>query len=524
MSDDLPKPSIFDDETYLEYTKGVPPPLEIKEMSKPLSRKLPQLKREVSSNFTIQRTGDCYAHSIARPLLMEFRRLYPDDLNIETDDSKECMELYENPTIFFNEQTHTHTIDDLDLIQCRNPKELLNIILYMFFWSTLASTMGGDGAALMCSAMFLLYKVIYDYGKNINGTKFIVENIMKYCVWQKDSKMYTILEDFFKKIVIDKILFIESNMYFNNHNSSIEPTFTVEYTRMTNDTLHIWDESLPEPCAPSQLITVLALAGTYKNPNAHFFNMIKMVIDQGKYVTLGLPGAITEFLLIKQHLKIQHRQVSKSIYDEIRAQRPVGAPPVGGHGVTIVNYDYSDPKNKFLVIKNTWGEIEETELKIFGFSFGYSRKSKLTYLYESEINMFGTYSVDGALVSMQKSSTILWYKLYNLDEGLLKLKNFILDMILTPELSIALPSNDPFKIFKHHSHFPMKVYKGLEVPSTDIIYDQIPGPKPLYDLHRDNRLRVKKKMDNELIQSLVAGKRYKRTKYISRKKRRTRRK
>jgi len=403
-----------------------------------------RLQRDISRTIINQSKCDCFAHGISRPLLKIFRDLYPEHLGIDTPNDS-CMALYENPYMFYDcddqllrlfSGSSCYLMNDTKLkMSCKNEKELLNLILYMFFWSTIVKEFGCNGGTIDSTISFILYKVIYRFPDishriiEIDGEKkayFDFKNIMSHCVWKPDSLMFQKILAFFESVYIEKIIIYTNQKYLlpfpnsSNENGVIDRGFAFQ------------DQDLFDPTRTEKFIgpqILVCFPGIYKNPNKLFFDKIKEAIDKNTYVTLSLLRHSLDIITEKSKMKKTKIKLNCDIF-----KRTIPDNSTEGHAVTIVDYNYDDPNDKCLIIKNTWGETVYTEG---------TKGSDVVYLYESELTL------DCEKNKKYPSDTsIAIYNIYNLDEGIIKLISHIWDAYLRPEIAAVGPSDDHDKIFE----------------------------------------------------------------------------
>ena len=131
-----------------------------------------------------------------------------------------------------------------------------------------------------------------------------------------------------------------------------------------------------------------------------FFETIQRIIEQGLYLCLSLNAIIIEFRETDEESDIPLPDQLYRIYKG------------GPHSVTIVDYDYDNPNNKIIIIKNSWGE-----------------KNSLVKIYEDDLNKYPF-----IVISNNSLCGLTWLNPENFSAHNLSLINKDITRFLTPEI------------------------------------------------------------------------------------------
>ena len=109
----------------------------------------------------------------------------------------------------------------------------------------------------------------------------------------------------------------------------------------------------------------------YEYDQDAFFERIKEIIDSDLYIYLNIPESIVSWRTAKKRALMPDPTGEHVIY----------------HAVVILDYDYSDPTNKRLIVKNSWGK---------GFS-GKIYKHGIINIYETDMNPYQNIFIVGVV-------------------------------------------------------------------------------------------------------------------------------
>ena len=279
----------------------------------------PLLKRALSSNITKQTAGDCFAHASTRVFLRmisrEFFEKYKKDDPFHSIKENACDDLYliqESFSVF----SKKHDIESL----CTNPGNYNSILMYFF-----------------------LHKITID--------KFDCQGGMPDFVLFYLLRIFNDLKN--ERITLNQICDLGNSKYCD-HLQPLITSFNQIETKYTAPFMHYTRDSSDTKKSPEELIE-------HQNK---FFDKIQEIIDLGLYVSLSINGLIpsmktptktrpnarthkfsqSDLLYLSSSDTSTHTQLSRFLGND--------------HAVTIVDYDYSNPSDKQLKIKNSWGKPE----------------------------------------------------------------------------------------------------------------------------------------------------------------------
>ena len=305
------------------------------------------LSRQISLNVTKQQDQDCFAHAVSRVLVKAYRKLYPNELSfkrpevsLSEDPNQRCVFLYNIPNAFYKCEETTkecHPVSMKTIEKKCTDTETLNLLLYMHFWSMLVKRFSCNGSFTNIAMYFCTHP-------------FMTDPIEGNC--NLHLTMCNKLQSFFKMVKSKNYppqVLIPYSFKYSFNVSSI-----YKFVTITNDNVHGIDieHSGVSVCNPvlQQIFlfkktdhykeqVVNYAPGKYPNPSKLFFEKIEYILKKSLYVVLSGAGSFFEWK--SEHKKLYTGQ------DVVL--------PHDGHSVTIVGYDYSNPSNKMLHVKNSWG-------------------------------------------------------------------------------------------------------------------------------------------------------------------------
>jgi hypothetical protein len=295
--------------------------------------KPPVLTRNISENVSFQRSGDCFAHSIARVVVKAFRKQYPFLFYIENP-TKLCNKMYLYSQKFYNcNKDECKQITLLELQQQCQPAEINSLILFMYIYSIIVHKFGCNGAFTYDCYNYLVYNVLYN-------RDFITTQCF----------IHPTLCDYIRPRIL--------------HNLAISPTkqkliYSVKYYNY---------KYVGYPAYPTTQQKIMF--NSVVNPAIYFFDAIQHAIDNELYLTLSINGNFIKWKNDNPE-KIYTSKISLNTKDT-------------WHSITIINYDYSNVSNKSFTVKNSWGieypifTITEEELLLLSTLIGQS--ISITYL------------------------------------------------------------------------------------------------------------------------------------------------
>jgi len=264
------------------------------------------LKRHLSTNVANQMTGDCFAHSSTRVFLRmisrEFFEKHEKDDPFHSIKENACDDLYliKEPFSVFSEK---HDIEKL----CKNPGNYNSILMYFFLHKLTIDKFDCQGG-MPDFALFYLLRIFNDL-KNRKTALSQVCNLghPKYC----------------------------------EHLQPLIEQFGQIPTKYTASIMHYTHEVMDRAVKTAKQV--------FDHQN-EFFDKIKEIIDLGLYVCLSINATIIK----PQIISASSVQLSASSSSSGQMSAFSGY----DHAVTIVDYNYSNPANKILKIKNSWGKPE----------------------------------------------------------------------------------------------------------------------------------------------------------------------
>lgn len=296
---------------------------DITESNSPIINPSPKIHGIVSKDVYKQEHGDCAAFASARVLCKWVRTHNPqffsnyDDIPDESVNDK-----YMDPTLFYNYETNSSNGIVPDFNTSVSDSQYTNICLFMLFYSKIVKQFGCEGS--------------YE------------GDLLKYIITQISSKSK--IDNFIATCTIDPL--------YCQH---IEPVL------VQNIDTNMIGKRYEMPRSIKGLILTNYLFRKNTEPNKHlagsrqklksfftqFFNIIRKNIKKSNYLTLSCDGIL---FLGKINQLDNNKQLTNQdildIYDSMDEQQQ----DYRGHAVTIVDYDYSNPKNRQILIKNSWGK------------------------------------------------------------------------------------------------------------------------------------------------------------------------
>jgi hypothetical protein len=291
-----------------------------------------RLTRAISADSKVQQFNDCFAYSIGRIVCKWIRNHNPTFFpNFDENDTR-LSDAF--PVYFFFEATEGSSVgEDLSVnlfIKTHNiPKSsYLNHCLFVLIYSVIVRQFGCD------------YSNIYDAFEYIIGvlnTKQSVHSLIK--------EICPIYQDYCD-ICIDVLL--------HNVNSGME-LFYFKFLNNDKNTIDEYNEIKNKPIH-SQIFG-MATRHVYDSINQMYTN-IKNVITQKKYN--NYVGLLCNVVLFKAKTEYGlNTEISFSNLEDC-FKRLESNNNRENHMVTIVDYNYDDPNNRQITIKNTWSILEPT--------------------------------------------------------------------------------------------------------------------------------------------------------------------
>jgi hypothetical protein len=284
----------------------------------------PLLKRALSTNVADQMAGDCFAHSSTRVFLRMISREFfekhkrdPSFVDLfHSIKENACDDLYliKEPFSMFSEK---HDIEKL----CKNPGNYNSILMYFFLHKITIDKFDCQGG-MPDYVLFYLLRIFNDLK---NG-----------------------------RITLNQICNLGDPKYCE-HLQPLITSFNQIETKYTAPFMHYTQDLMDNVKTPEQLIE-------HQN---NFFDKIKEIIDLGLYVSLTINGLIPSMKTptktkpnarTSEFSQSEFLQLSNSFNKSTSTQLSLFSG--NDHAVTIVDYDYSKPSNKQLIIKNSWGKPE----------------------------------------------------------------------------------------------------------------------------------------------------------------------
>jgi len=311
-----------------------------------------KLSRTISLNITHQQDGDCFAHAISRVLVKAYRKLYPNELSfkrpelsVSEDPKDRCVSLYNIPNAFYKcegTSNECYPVSMKSIEKKCTDTETLNLLLYMHFWSTIVNKFGCNGAFPSIAFYFFTHPMML---YNLEEAEHGIDCNLQLPMCNK-------LQTFFKIVKRKKYppqVLIPYSFRYNFHILSTYNFINISKNNEHGINIEYSDRSICNPVIEKiffkkgdlrKIQNVNYAPGKYPNPCKMFFEKIEYILKKSLY--LVLTGAASFF-----QWKADNPKKIYTGQDVIL--------PHEGHCVTIVGYDYSDPSNKMLQIKNSWG-------------------------------------------------------------------------------------------------------------------------------------------------------------------------
>lgn len=306
---------------------GISPKHYLEDIEKPdspiIKNPSPKIHRIVSKDVYTQEYGDCAAFASARVLCKWIRTHNPQFFSgydiptaIESLNNK-----YMDPSLFYNFDTKSSNGKVPGFTTSFiSASQYMNTCLFMLFYSKIVKQFGCDGS--------------YE------------GELLKYIITQINSKPK--IDNFIATCTIDPL-----------YCEQIEPVLVQNiHTNMVGK-LYLMSQSI------KSLIFSSYPFRKHTNPNEHlaksrqkiksyftqFFNIIRKNIKKSNYLTLSC-----DVILFLGKLDDNNKQLINQdlldIYDTMDEHQRDNR----RHAITIVDYDYSNPKNRQITIKNSWGQ------------------------------------------------------------------------------------------------------------------------------------------------------------------------
>ena len=289
------------------------------------------LKHAISIDAYTQHFGDCYGYAFAR-LLCKWIRVHNPRVFREYDTlSNEILNLnnkFMDTSLFYNadanksmglvkgfDTTFIIKNDAFEHISKLNPtlihpEQYLNTCLFMIFYSKIVENFGCNGYDSS-----IVFKYILSQIQTKRGIKELLEKCPiapQYCG------------------AVEHILLA-------NLKSNMKP---YKYEMGPAERIILLNT---EPCIVKTNPTLKSFFNT-------FYDIISKNIDRSNYILFGC----CELLFQCKNGNI----VRKVTYKDLAVQARTLRRKIEGHIVTIVDYNYDNPKNRKIVIKNSWGQNE----------------------------------------------------------------------------------------------------------------------------------------------------------------------
>lgn len=288
------------------------------------------LKRKVSIDAYNQQFSDCYGYAFAR-LLCKWIRVHNSQVFSEYDTLGKVKQLNNNfmdTSLFYNatdkkstglvkgfDTTFIIKNDAFEHISKLNPnlihpEQYLNTCLFMIFYSKIVEKFGCNGY----DSIFVFEYIISQIHTK-NGIKKLLENCPidpQYCSAIK-------------------------NILLNNLKSNMKP-----YVYEMN--------SIERTILLNTKKSIVKIHPTIKSFFYKFYDIIRENIDQSNYVLFRCCGLLFQCKTGNETRQVTYKEIADKILERDKLKIPIG-----GHIVTIVDYNYDNPKNRKFIIKNSWG-------------------------------------------------------------------------------------------------------------------------------------------------------------------------
>lgn len=309
----------------------------------------PSLARQVSKKIVNQHFNDCYAHAITNMFLKYFKTKYTDHAffkglqessDVPSDEPSDCDELYDDPAILYDCSNGTCNLNNKGADAaieslCTNKGELNSLLLYVYIYRILVDEYGCNGGPDIESTQYVISKI---YNRNfIDVSNSQADNSIAKCG------------------LINKYCRVINEILLENYNDK---------TNYIND--KTFEFPVFNPIFSKVSLTTKQKKYSYNQTKNIFFETIKSVLDKGLYANISLSGAY--FFLMFRHMentgKYNKKDLSVQEYDdlfiEFNKDHYKNAKMYKSHIMNIVDCDYTDSNNRFIIIKNSWGVIGKT--------------------------------------------------------------------------------------------------------------------------------------------------------------------
>jgi hypothetical protein len=306
---------------------------EIKSNSPILINPSPKVHRIISKDVYTQEYGDCFAFASARVLCKWIRTHNPEIFgNYDILNTIQTLhDRYMDPSLFYNYETKSSNGKVSGFTPYFiNSKQYMNTCLFMLFYSKIVKQFGCDGGYEGNSLKYIISQI--DTKSNINN--FVSDCTIDpiYCQHSKtlliqNIRTNMIAKHFVMSQEIKNLIF--SNYIFRNDKDEDNPN---EY-----------------------FINLRKVKLFF----TQFFNIIRKNIKKSNYLTFGC-----DTILLYSKVQNNNELTNKELLATYKYMKP-NDKENRGHVVTIVNYDYSNPKNRQITIKNSWGQHKNMYMNIY---------------------------------------------------------------------------------------------------------------------------------------------------------------
>jgi hypothetical protein len=287
-----------------------------------------RLKREVSIDAYNQQFSDCYGYAFAR-LLCKWIRVHNPQVFSEYDTlskNKQLNNKFMDTSLFYNatNKKSTGSVENFntvfitqptkfDIISKLNPtlihpEQYLNTCLFMIFYSKIVENFGCNGYNI---------NLVFEYILSQIQTKRNIKKLLANCP------------------IAPQYCSAVENILLNNLKSNMKPDMYG---------INPFERYAIHSVARRDLKKNPKIKSFFKK----FYDIIRENIDRSNYVLFDC----CELLFQCKSGNETHQVTYEELETKIRAR---GNRPILGHIVTIVDYNYDNPKNRKFIIKNSWG-------------------------------------------------------------------------------------------------------------------------------------------------------------------------
>lgn len=396
--------------------------------------KIIPLNRQVSSKIISQQNGECFAHAATNIIYNYLKNKYSkhafflgSSTNYTYDGTNNCDKLYLEMDRLYNCTTQQISLNSLILEDICRPHELNSLILYVFIYKLIIERFGCSGGSVIKSIDYIITK-LYNRNfvlslvsnlyadptisyKNVRDKNF--ENTIcgfkkEYCILIKSL----LLENYSK---LSSFMSIEKKN-FDIYNPIFRSDFTKKYITKKMENNYTVDKNL-------------------------FFSFIEEKTKQNFYLSISVGGAYL-FLVYRQHAISLVDNINKNLtfneYNNLFINFTEDFNNYinsnSGHAMIIVDTDYSDPENRKILLKNSWGKLN------YGSGFFYVHEKDIDYL--NSFHDFGN------------------FHLYSLFMNLIRASNFHIDMEINTICNIEVAFINEIKI---HDEISQQIVRNKNI-------------------------------------------------------------